>query len=109
MLDKLKQSAQVNSISLVNKEQRNAFYWSMSWINTRRQILRRDNYECQVCKYDGKVTTLNQSRLIVHHVKPLEFYPDLKLDHDNLLTVCHQCHNAIHFESAGSAWDDEWW
>ena len=88
-----------------DKDTRNKFYWSTNWRNTKNKILSRDHHECQVCKSKGRVTLDN---LIVHHIKPLEFYPELKLSDANLLTVCIQCHNAIHFTSE-QVWDDEWW
>lgn len=106
-LDQLKQIAQANKLSQLNQDQRNKFYWSTDWINLKRYVLLRDNFECQVCKQNGLVTLRNTSRLIVHHIYPLEYYPDKRLDESNLLTVCQSCHNAIHFESESD--DDEWW
>ncbi|MGF3066631.1 HNH endonuclease [Facklamia sp. P12950] len=93
---------------------KNQFYWSSAWRKLSRRIKQRDNNECQVCKSQGKVTLGSNKKngkiLIVHHIKPIEFYPSLRLDEDNLLTVCIDCHNAIHFTSSESIeWDDEWW
>lgn len=93
------------------------FYWSSAWRKLRQEILERDHHECQVCKSDGKVTlgSSNSSSdtghtLIVHHIKPIEFYPNDRLTPDNLITVCLNCHNAIHFTSDQQIkWDDEWW
>ena len=85
---------------------RDTFYFSNIWKKKRKEILIRDNYECQTCKDKGKVTI--NTKLIVHHIKPFEFYPELKLEDDNLLTVCLTCHNKIHF-GVKTQWDDEWW
>ncbi|WP_137597192.1 HNH endonuclease [Paucilactobacillus kaifaensis] len=66
-------------------------------------VLRRDNYECQWCKAEGRVTRQgdvdNHGRPIileVDHIKELEYYPELALDPDNLRTLCKDCHNKRH-------------
>jgi hypothetical protein len=33
-----------------------------------------------------------------HHIKPKKFYPDLYNDPNNIVGVCRQCHDRIHFE-----------
>ena len=106
ILEALRILAQDNTESLINQIDRDAFYNSQTWRNKRESIVVRDNNECQVCKDNGKVTLTN---LIVHHIQPLEFHPELKLDDDNLLTVCLSCHNSIHTSAAVKVWDDEWW
>ena len=90
---------------------RNAFYHTRAWVRTRAYILKRDSNECQPCADRGLVTTNN---LIVHHIKPLEYRPDLSLEENNLITVCIGCHNYIHgnaFDHTDKRndWDDEWW
>lgn len=50
--------------------------------------LQRDNWLCQECLRQGKVTTARE----VHHKKELEEYPELGLDIDNLESLCHDCH-----------------
>ena len=57
------------------------------------KALKRDNYECQMCKEKGKVTTEN---LIVHHVQEVRNRPDLALVLDNLCVVCFACHELTH-------------
>jgi len=32
----------------------------------------------------------------VHHVRPVDQYPELRLRMDNLLAVCRQCHAWLH-------------
>lgn len=82
-----------------------------SWDEWRRkvraEVLKLDNFECQLCKARGKVRSCaGGSRMIVHHVKHLRDRPDLALsmfDPDTgerqLLTVCKDCHEALHPES----------
>lgn len=69
-----------------------AFYNSWTWYKKRLGILKRDNHECQRCKKEGLVSRGD----IVHHIKELKDRPDLGVTSDNLVTVCHRCHNIIH-------------
>ena len=32
---------------------------------------------------------------MVHHIKPLEDYPELALELDNLISLCNDCHEQI--------------
>ena len=70
------------------------FYKSGIWRSKRQQILKRDNFECQRCKDQGKFSPAE----IVHHIKHLREYPELALDDENLLSVCGACHNILHPE-----------
>lgn len=110
------------------EEQRLKFYTSYTWKKLRKQVIARDNYECQQCKREGKVFIdhggMNKSgkrkkiTLIVHHKIELKDRPDLALDMNNLETVCVNCHNKIHgryyryagFTPKKNKWaDDERW
>ena len=75
----------------------NPFYRSTKWKKKREQILKRDGYACQECKKYGK----NIDATIVHHLKEVEFFPELKLVNDNLQSVCAACHNRLHPEKGG--------
>lgn len=105
-------------------EQKRKFYDSYHWRKLSKRIKKRDNYECQECKRQGKVTIdtneLSESakrkkiQLVVDHIKELEDYPELAFDEDNLETKCVQCHNKKHNrawnESKPNKWaDDEKW
>ena len=70
------------------------FYQSPEWRAKRRDIFRRDNYECQRCKRQGKFSPGE----CVHHIKHLKDYPMLGLDDDNLISLCNPCHNIEHPE-----------
>lgn len=70
------------------------FYNSSAWRKLRQSVLQRDNYECQWCKAAGRVTT--DAILEVDHIKPLEQFPELAMDPDNLRTLCKDCHNKRH-------------
>ena len=32
---------------------------------------------------------------VVHHIKPIKTHPDLRLDWDNLMPMCRECHEKI--------------
>lgn len=90
-----------------SKTARDGFYQTHTWRKKRKEILERDNNECQVNKARGKVET---GKLIVHHIKPLEYFPELAMDNFNLITVSHTVHNQIHeLTSTKKKWEDEWW
>lgn len=55
----------------------------------RQQVLERDDYQCQQC--DGDATGLH-----AHHIKAFARYPDLRFNVDNGITLCRDCHIAIH-------------
>ena len=70
------------------------FYKSGEWIRKRKEILKRDKNECQVCKNKGKV----HKGECVHHIKHLKESPMLGLTSSNLITLCYVCHNVEHPE-----------
>lgn len=60
------------------------------------KILKRDNFECQECKKEGKLTIKEHGKkLDIHHIKEIEQYPELTYDEDNLETVCVHHHNIL--------------
>lgn len=82
----------------VNKSKRLKFYKSKAWRIKRKEILERDNNECQHCKSKGYAMPGQMTKLDVHHKKHLEDRWDLRLDDDNLVTLCGACHNLEHPE-----------
>jgi 5-methylcytosine-specific restriction endonuclease McrA len=70
------------------------FYKSREWKCKRREVLKRDNYECQRCKRDGGYSRATT----VHHKKHLDKYPELALADENLESLCEACHNKEHPE-----------
>lgn len=108
-------------------EQKKAFYNSTAWKKLRQQALERDNYECVMCKEEGKFTIDSVKRegkrkkivLNVDHILPIEHYPKLALRLDNLQTLCVYHHNLKEgrieqikkhqFKPKEKKWDDERW
>lgn len=103
-------------IDTSSKSTRAAFYNSGAWKFKRREVLERDNFECQWCKDEGRVTIADISSLEVDHIKELADCPELALDDDNLRTLCKDCHNKRHsrmnYKHSNpklSRWQDERW
>lgn len=102
-------------LDVSTKQARARFYGSSEWKAKRKEILERDNFECQDCKDEGIVTTEYDAILEIDHIKELEDYPELALNNDNLRTRCKSHHNKKHkrFEFRENKkkrkWDDEWW
>ena len=64
------------------------------WQKKRLKILERDEFKCRLCQ--DKETTLH-----VHHLKYNKGEP-WEGEDENLLTLCEQCHDAIHFSGVNS-------
>ena len=62
---------------------------STSYKEWRERVYERDNWTCQVCgQYGGKLNA--------HHIKSYAKYPKLRLDVDNGITLCVNCHRNEH-------------
>jgi len=72
-------------------------YKTKRWERKRAAVLRRDEYLCQECKRYGKTVQANT----VHHIYPLEDYPELALVGDNLISLCNACHERMHDRMTG--------
>ena len=56
--------------------------------------MKRDQNGCGRCRKLGKYT----KAVTVHHVKHLKDVPELALTADNLVSLCKDCHEAMHPE-----------
>ena len=72
---------------------------SRVWERLRRETLDRDGWRCRECGRAGA--------LEVHHVIPLEEWPDQPWKIEGLLTLCRGCHIAIHRRAETEA-DKAW-
>lgn len=59
------------------------FYSSWEWKKARFEILKRYGAKCMLCG--------STHRIVVDHIKPKRFFPDLALDLDNLQVLCDEC------------------
>jgi hypothetical protein len=71
------------------------FYASPEWIEARNQLF-ADNPSCIVCESTEKLNG--------DHIKPLRYNWHLRLDPDNLQTMCNRCNRE---KGASSTWDLE--
>lgn len=55
------------------------------YLQWRSDVFKRDNWICQTCNRRG-------CYLEVHHIKSWSFYPELRYDVNNGLTLCKNCH-----------------
>ena len=78
----------INCMNLID----NSFYKSTEWKRLRRVILRRDGYACQECRRYGRMRGASH----VHHINPVEHFPELARKSWNLVSLCQECHNAMH-------------
>ncbi len=58
----------------------------------RDAVFRRDNWTCQnpECGYKGH-------KIVAHHIKNFEEYPEFRYDVDNGQTLCRACHKKLHY------------
>ena len=84
------------------------FYKTAKWKNKRGKILRRDEYMCRECRRYGRTTPATT----VHHIYPIEQYPEWNLASWNMISLCHECHNKMHdrdngaLTALGQSWAD---
>lgn len=62
-----------------------------NWMGVRKTVLHRDCYTCIKCSGIFLPTQLH-----VHHLLSKTRYPNMKLDEDNCVTMCHGCHKKFH-------------
>ena len=62
-------------------------YTSKEWKLVRKQVLERDEYQCVMCRAEGKVEAAKD----VDHIVPL-FKGGAALDPSNLQGLCRACH-----------------
>lgn len=64
------------------------FYHTSAWRRIRKLALQRDHYLCQACLKENRFTKATE----VHHIKPLEDFPEFALELSNLQSLCWDCH-----------------
>lgn len=56
----------------------------------RNKVIERDKWTCLKCN-NGKGKRLN-----AHHIKSFKYFPDLRFDINNGVTLCRECHFSLH-------------
>ena len=62
---------------------------SWDYKNWRAKVYERDNWTCQRCNIKGK-------KINAHHIKSWKYYPELRYNIENGITLCEDCHKAVH-------------
>lgn len=75
-----------------NKTVKDKFRSTITWQKKRNAVAERDLWLCRVCLEQGH---LNGDSLQVHHITPLSEDYSLRLEDDNLITLC-----PVHHEQA---------
>lgn len=75
-----------------HKQEYDWFYRKKAWKLTRAKVLARDDYLCQKCSDRGAIKPAE----LVHHIIYVETDIQQALKLDNLISLCHSCHNNIH-------------
>lgn len=76
-------------------QQAAAFYKSVPWRRVREQALLKTHGLCAYCLENKKIVLAD----MVHHQKPIRTHWELRLQLDNLIPLCHTCHNKIDHKS----------
>lgn len=68
------------------------FYKSDEWKRTKALALVRDKGLCQWCIKEGRIRPAD----VVHHIEEVKKAWDKRLSMENLVSLCHECHNRWH-------------
>lgn len=77
---------------------RQSFYDSKEWKIARNATKVRDKNICLWCYSQGQIVYAD----VVHHIVELSENINIALDSDNLICLCHACHNDVHEEYQGN-------
>lgn len=67
-------------------------YHNKRWEKKRAAILARDGYMCRESRRFGKAVQADT----VHHIFPVEFFPQYMYSNWNLISLSREQHNAMH-------------
>lgn len=72
-------------------------YKGKRWRHLSERILRRDGYQCQLSKRYGKRVQAE----LVHHIYPVDEYPEYAYCPWNLISLSRAMHNRLHDRNTG--------
>lgn len=67
-------------------------YHSKEWKRKRNYVLKRDGYQCQLSKLEGRKVEADT----VHHIFPVKDYPEYAMCSWNLISLSRAAHNIMH-------------
>lgn len=71
-----------------------SFYRTQAWRDLKAYCYQRDQGKCQRC---GKFVF--GKRAHHHHIVPIRVNPSLRLDENNIMTLCSKCHPIVEDEA----------
>lgn len=74
--------------------ERQSFYSSLEWIELVKKVWSRDNAICQNCGKHHN-TESNRGNFHIHHITSFQV-KEKRLDLDNLVLLCKECHRWVH-------------
>ena len=83
----------------------NSFYNSVEWRQLRARKFAEADGLCEECKKKGIIRAGKE----VHHRVPIEKDWSKRLDFDNLILLCPECHNKIHKRISPLQEFEEYW
>jgi len=83
-------------IQMYKRENSNKRGYDRMWSRLRKMFL-ADNPLCYHCADAGSIKIAD----VVHHILPIEEFPESRLDPDNLMSLCRDCHEKEHGRKAG--------
>lgn len=87
-------------------EKYDSFYQSKEWKLLRNQKFYDADGLCEICRAKGIIKSAKE----IHHKIPIEEDWSKRLDYDNLIALCSDCHNQQHLRISSlqkflSAWN----
>lgn len=73
-------------------------YFGKRWERLSRAIMRRDGYLCQISLRYGKRVAAE----VVHHIFPVDEYPEYAYCPWNLIALSRKAHNRLHDRASGT-------
>ena len=73
-------------------ERYDSFYQSKEWLLLRNQKFYDADGLCELCRKNGIIKEAKE----IHHIVPIEIDWSKRLDYNNLIALCSDCHNAQH-------------
>lgn len=82
----------------MQEKRRDPFYNSAEWKKVRARVLRRDGYQCQEAKRYGRI----EEATTVHHILPLQEWPQYRSAGWNLISLSSKAHEGMHDRQSGA-------
>jgi len=77
----------------LSNEERNLSRSISGYTNWKKEVLIKYDYTCQKCGFNGN---LHDGNLNVHHIENYSYRKDNRVDSDNGIVFCKECHKKFH-------------